>query len=147
MVGNEKRNHGCHWRFWPKKLLRMQLLLTEMGKGGEKFIYYYSIQIQTKSCVWQTLLASPISHFAFKGRTGFTFPGHYYFKSKLKKWDGMEGMIMELSTFIRQALFIPILQCGIHNKLHISFPNVRIHVRCACSVSSVVSDSLWSHGL
>ena len=80
-------------RFLPEKLLKLQLLLLEMEKGGEKFIYYYSTQIQTKSWVWQTLLGSPISHFAFKGRTGFTFPGHYYFKSKLKKWDGMEGMI------------------------------------------------------
>ena len=119
----------------------MQLLLTEMEKGGEKFIYYYSTQFQTKSWVWQTLLGSPISHFAFKGRTGFAFPGHYYFKSKLKKWDGMERMIMGYQP-LSGKLFLFLFYSMVFTMLHIAFPNVRIHVCCACSVTSAVSDSL-----
>lgn len=48
------------------EIVRMQLLLIDMEKGGEKFIYHYSAQIKIKLELWQRLLCSLISYFASK---------------------------------------------------------------------------------
>lgn len=104
---------------------------TEMEWGGEKLIYPYSAQIQTKILgLWQRCYASQVltSLFRFWWRmTRFTLPpGYYYFNSKVKTGAGREEMTIETQLLSCKILSFLDWQYGTQDKVDPMFPSLRM---------------------